>query len=303
MPNIASASCGSAFCVLNTNWDIQGVQTESGRTKLDLRYEFIKQDQLRSGTRNISPAEDTGDATELKSINRNLVATVDYAFDPQWGISALLPLVSRSHSHIADPTGAATLETWNFARLSDMKILGRYQFEQAAHTSDSYGVQFGLKLPSGDFRVANADGTVAERALQPGTGSTDLLFGGYYSYHPAYQGMGWFAQAQYQRAVATRDGFRPGGQFSLSGGMAYHFSDNAALLFQVNGLVKRKDDGINAEPSLSGGRYVFASPGLSYAIRKDTQLYGFLQLPLYRNVNGIQLTADEAVIVGISTQF
>lgn len=303
IPNIGFASCGSAFCVLNTNWDIQGINSEPGRAKLDLRYEFIKQDQLRAGTRNISPADDTSDVTELKTINHNLLATLDYAISHQWVISAALPLVSRSHAHIADPTGAATLESWNLAKHGDTRVLGRYQFEQAAHTADNYGIQFGVKFPSGDSRVANADGTVAERALQPGTGSTDVIVGGYYSYYPSYQGMSWFAQALYQSAVSSKDGFRPGDQFSINAGMTYHLSDKTALLFQGNGLVKRGDSGINAEPNLSGGRYVFASPGLSYAAGKDTQVYGFLQLPLYQHVNGVQLVADKAVIVGVTTQF
>jgi len=33
------------------------------------------------------------------------------------------------------------------------------------------------------------------------------------------------------------------------------------------------------------------------------QLYGFVQLPLYQYVNGVQLTADWAVAAGISARF
>ena len=44
-----------------------------------------------------------------------------------------------------------------------------------------FGLSFGLKLPTGEFDVRNAMGALAERSLQPGTGTTDLLLGAFYS--------------------------------------------------------------------------------------------------------------------------
>lgn len=302
LPSIASASCGSAFCVINTQWDTQGMNTEAGRFLADLRYEYIKQDRLRRGRRNVTAAEDTSDATELKTLNRNLVASLDYTFDRHWGIAASLPMVKREHTHIDDPAGAAAFESWNFSRLGDARILGRYRFDRAEAT-DSLGLQFGLKLPTGDHRVANGEGLVAERALQPGTGSTDLVLGGHYAFRPQFQGLGWFAQVLYQYPIATRDDFRPGNQLSLTGGINYPVGDRVTLLFQLNGLVKGQDRGANAEPDLSGGRYLYASPGASFALTPDVQLYGFVQLPLLRDVNGVQLVAKQALVAGLSLRF
>ena len=31
--------------------------------------------------------------------NRNLLATVDYAFSPEWGIAVTLPIIDREHRH------------------------------------------------------------------------------------------------------------------------------------------------------------------------------------------------------------
>lgn len=302
-PNPGWASCGSAFCTVNTGWDVQGVATEAGAMRLDLRYEYINQDRLRSGTRNIPADQDTGDVTELRTVNRNWVATLDYALDPQWAVSVALPLVSREHAHIADPAGAATLEEWNFSRLSDARVIGRYQFAPADPQAGNAGIQFGLKLPTGDYRVANGDGTVAERALQPGTGSTDLIAGLYYGRPAGLHGFGWFLQGSYQAAVATRDGFRPGDQLSVTGGLTYPLTAGVALLGQLNALHKARDTGPNAEPDLSGGNFVYASPGVSVAVGRRAQVYGFLQLPVYRRVNGIQLTAERAVVVGANFLF
>jgi hypothetical protein len=46
-----------------------------------------------------------------------------------------------------------------------------------------------------------------------------------------------------------------------------------------------------------------ASRGASYALGKNLQLYGFVQLPLYQYVNGVQLTADWAFVAGASVRF
>src|SRR5438270_604567 len=45
-PLTAAASCGSAFCTINTSWDAHGAWLEPG-ARLDLRYEYIRHDGCR----------------------------------------------------------------------------------------------------------------------------------------------------------------------------------------------------------------------------------------------------------------
>src|SRR5256712_8604381 len=209
----AQGSCGSAFCVLNTNWSTQGVASEPGSFRLDERFEFVDQKHLMQGTKRISQADDTADTTELRTINRNLLTTVDYTLSKNWAVSVSVPVVDRSHSHIADPTGAAggpTFEKWDFTRIGDTRALGFYRFADEKNPLVNYGLIAGLKLPTGSYRVSNADGAVAERALQPGTGSTDVVLGGYYSAPGVHQDSSWFAQVLVQQPVSTKDDFKPG---------------------------------------------------------------------------------------------
>ena len=298
----AHASCGSAFCALDTNWATQGVASDPGSVRLDLRYEFVDQKHLRSGSRRIPASEDTGDATELRTINRNLLTTLDYAFSSNWTISASVPVVDRSHSHINDPTGDAVLESWNFAKAGDARVLGYYRFDNRDPMLN-YGLVMGLKLPTGDFQVRNGDGEIAERALQPGSGSTDLVAGGFYSAPGWHPDSSWFAQGLVQQPLATKDGFKPGTQYQLNLGYRYPLNDSLQALAQINTLIKTRDTGVNAEPELSGSKSVFLSPGLSYSLTHDLQLYGFLQLPVYRYVNGTQLSADWSLIAGMTMRF
>ena len=74
-------------------------------------------------------------------------------------------------------------------------------------------------------------------------------------------------------------------------------------MHQLNALYRSRDSGAQAEPEDTGGGFLFVSPGISYALTKTTQVYAFVQKPLYQYVNGVQLTADWSALVGISTRF
>jgi hypothetical protein len=255
------------------------------------------------GSKRISQADDTADTTELRTINRNLLTTLDYTVSKNWAVSVSVPVVSRSHSHIADPTGTATFEKWDFSKIGDTRVLGMYRFDNEKNPVVSQGLMFGLKLPTGDYRVSNADGAVAERALQPGTGSTDFVVGGYYSAPGIHEDSSWFVQGLYQQAVSTKEQYKPGNQFQVNVGYRYPLGHDWQALLQVNSLIKGKDSGANAEPDLSGSKSVFLSPGLIYSLTHDLQLYSFVQLPIYRNYNGTQLSVDWAFVAGATVRF
>jgi hypothetical protein len=72
---------------------------------------------------------------------------------------------------------------------------------------------------------------------------------------------------------------------------------------QINAVVKSHDYGDNAEPDESGGKFLFFTPGVSYAVTRSLQVFGFVQLPLYQYVNGVQLTAHWAALAGGSWRF
>ena len=71
----------------------------------------------------------------------------------------------------------------------------------------------------------------------------------------------------------------------------------------MNTLWKDRDSGAKAEPEDTGGTFVHLSPGINVALSEKTQLYGFVQVPLYQRVNGVQLTADWSVAAGLSHRF
>ena len=297
----SNAGCGSAFCSLNTNWSTQGAWTESGG-RFDLRYEFIDQDQPRAGTDNVGIGQIPRHHDEVRTINRNYIAGFDYTFDANWGVGVQLPVVDRSHGHIHNHMGGPVPEAWSFTEIGDARLVGRYRFTPTQPQAGAFGVQFGVKLPTGKIDVANGDGDVAERSLQPGSGTADAILGGFYS-GPLGHHATWFTDVNLQAPLNERGDYKPGNRLGLDIGASYPMTGRVALLLQLNTLWKERDAGANAEPEDSGGTFVHLSPGVGVTLGDKTQLYGFVQLPIYQNVNGVQLTADWSIAAGLSHRF
>jgi hypothetical protein len=300
----AHASCGSAFCSINTDWASDALGLGEGGV-LDLRYEHIRQDQPRAGTRRVAVGEIPAHHDEVRTVNKNLLLNYSRSYASGWGFSVMLPLVDREHLHIHNHLGEPEPERWKFRKLGDLRVTGRYQVPVGSQENGarSAGVIFGLKLPTGRTGVANDEGELAERSLQPGSGTTDLILGAFYHHQFPDSQSSWFAQAQVQQALRQHHDFAPGAQLTLDLGYARRLGEKLSGLLQLNAVVKQRDRGAEAEPEDSGSRSLFLSPGLSYDVTDTVRVYAFYQHPLAQNVNGVQLTARRAVAVGVATRF
>src|SRR5512138_1444827 len=178
----AHASCGAAFCSASNDWLslTQGV-TQGWRVWGQLEY--LNQDQLMHGTDKISPGEVPSHHEEIKTLNRNALLGLEYGLAPAWSANLVLPYSNREHLHLHQ--GEAIAEAWQFDDIGDARLTLRHQ-PAAPRDGWSWSLQGGLKLPTGRTDVRNADGEVAERSVQPGSGTTDLLLGGGLAYSPLW---------------------------------------------------------------------------------------------------------------------
>jgi hypothetical protein len=300
--NPANASCGAAYCLVNTSWNGTNLLAEPG-WRLDTRYEYIDQDQLRSGHDDARPSREEGEHDEVRTVNRNLQTTLDYASGTGWGVSVNVPLVSRDHDHVHNEEDGPEPENWNFTELGDVRVLGRLQLSALDQHQQAYGVLGGIKLPTGRFEIDNSAHEEAERTLQPGTGTTDMLLGAFYTVQMPEWRSSWFVQGLAQRALNSRNHFKPGESFGLDLGYRYSASERLGLQLQANYQHKWRDSGYESEPGDSGSNIVSLSPGVSYALTPSVDFYTFVQLPVYRDFNGTQLSSDRAFTAGLSVRF
>jgi hypothetical protein len=285
---------------VNTDWELHGVSGDAG-TRVDLRFEFIDQDKLRHGTGTVGIDQAEGEHKEVRTLNRNWIATVDHGFDQHWGVTLTLPMVGRSHTHIFDDGVTQEVEKWDFTELGDVQVVGRYTLPSSDADRGTNGILFGLKLPTGLHSIDNDAGEAAERGLQPGSGTTDTIFGAFHRWTVNDDDL--FVQARWQHPLTERAGFQPGERIAIDFGYRHSLSRKLALLAQVNAVHRGRDSGDDAEPEESGGDALYLAPGVSYEVSHGSRVFGLLQVPLWQRVNGIQLTADWAVTVGITTRF
>jgi hypothetical protein len=300
----AHASCGSAYCSLLNDRFALGTWDHVGWSA-DFRIESVTQDRLHQGAHSVTAAAVTGEeAIERHTRNTNLVTTLERSFDLNWSVTLRVPVVRRDHLHdlLDDTTGAiGPSEHWRFARLGDVQLLARWQDARDAPDS-SWAVTAGLKLPTGSKTVANDDGRRAERALQPGSGTTDLVLG-VASRHMVADTNALNLQATWTQALNTSEQFKPGRRIELAAGWAHAYNSTVSAVLQANLVHKARDSGNQAEPDNSGSTTLSLSPGLSVATSAKGIVYAFVQLPVYQKVNGIQLVPKTSLAVGYTTSY
>jgi hypothetical protein len=176
--------------------------------------------------------------------------------------------------------------------------MARYQ---VFRPSKSFGIQFGLKLPSGefnqDFSTGPEAGNLVDRGLQLGTGTTDAVLGASYFARPSTY-VGFFAQATVQRALAYRDGFLPSSTLNLNLGVRYLNTGIVTPMVQVNARWDSRERGVYADIDNSGDAAFYLSPGLTVQLGSKESLFAFVQLPVYQRVNGLQLDPRWLLSIG-----
>lgn len=276
-----SQSCCSGGAPLSGNL---GLPIAEGKNlQFSISYDLNKLNTLKSGT------ETLDDKTRTRTTHTLLFQT-GYTFNKNFGIEILVPYVRQERK--IRPIGLpSTFE--QTTSLGDLVVLTKYRF------LNDYQVGIGIKLPSGTTEKTNSSGLTLNADLQPGSGSWDLIY--------------WFS-SQHQlkirksltlttlatfRATGENDNYlgRQTYQFGNEWQLQMGLSDQLLLFSQVispslsvkyRSVQADANDGFEV-PS-TGGRWLFIKPGLSYAINSDIILMTTLDIPVYANLEGTQVT-------------
>lgn len=300
-PTAASAcACGCGLFDVG-NGTVTPVVSDSGLS-VWLRYNYIDQDRnAEHGA--AAPASDNTD----KRIQTSFYTVgAEYMINRTWTVMAALPLYKRNFTTTVDGANATpTVESVPLTDLGDAMIRLTYTgFSPAMNT----GLSIAVKLPTGrDSSPLDRYGNQPyDRDTLPGTGSTDLQFGGYHVGKVAPR-LNWFVQAQYRFAVATHDGYRPGDEFNGGLGLSYDLADRAvgtgkrigiAPTLQLLGSLHAHDTGPEADPLNSGYRRLLIAPGVKLQLTRKLSVYGDVEVPIAQYVNA----ASSVAIVGRSGQ-
>lgn len=254
-----------------------------------IEYDMMDQNRNWSGSSS-APAANNSD----KEISTNFyTAGLEYLFSREWGIHVQIPYWERTFKTTDDSGNALSA---NFSGLGDVRIDAIY----TGFSPDlSSGLTIGLKLPTGSYKD-HPD--IVDRDTQIGSGSTDLLLGGYHvGAFSVSSNWNWFAQAKLDNPLTGQDGYFPGSEVDLATG-AYYDLGSVSLISKLAPVLTLKasnrmpdsgpqaavDENINPQ---SGYTRVLVAPGVE-ADFGSVRIFADVEMPVYQYVNGNQLVAD-----------
>jgi hypothetical protein len=318
----AAWACATRGCTVNSD-AAMGYATDSG-WRLNVEYDYLNQDELRTGTSAANPEQVVnhpsepalgGGEIEQDTINRYVNMGLSYRPNADWNINLLVPYVIRGHStygqqqqpYESSESAPGQLSYADLSSLGDIKLIGSWQGLLPTH---NLGLQLGLKLPTGSYgtavRFATGPwaGLPLDASLQAGTGSTDIILGAYY-FQPVSQDFDAFVSAAFQSALTSKqdqpgNDYRPGNSGTFSIGVRYEAHPRWVPQLQLNVYHKSADQGALADTPDTAGLVAYLSPGLTVQIMQRLQLYGLLQVPVYSNLDGYQLFPHWTGTVGLS---
>jgi hypothetical protein len=297
---VPAQACSVCGCSLSADWLAQGYSAMPG-LQAQVRYEYFDNTELRRGRGAVDRgtiAFPSDDEIQQDTLNRDVWFGVDYVGHGPWAISAEVPYINRYHRTVTE--GDAELSESRASGIGDLRVLGRYQKFSMKQT---FGYQFGLKLPTGRIDQTFATGPQADaaldRGLQLGNGTTDLL-GGVSWFDRPIPTLGCFAQLLGDLPLYERDGFLPSGNLQFNAGLRYLNPSSFTPQLQVNARWDERERGVNADTPNSGGTLVYVSPGVTAELGQQASTFAFVQLPVYQRVNGLQLEPRWMVSVGIT---
>jgi hypothetical protein len=232
-----------------------------------------------------------------------------YMFNRSWGLMVEVPYWSRYYKGAYDGNNA-DIHWFQNDSIGDVRIQAMYT---GLSEDMSTGLLAGVKVPSGDWTYPPYD-----RDTQIGTGSTDLLLGAYHvGSLPTKLGIvpltykerpfNYFVQVNYDLPLWEQDQYTPGREVDGALGTYYDFGHvgflkELAPMFTFLASDRTRDTGNNADPADSGYTRFIAAPGAEIKIGV-IRAYADIEVPIFQNMRGYQLTAAYATKLILSYSF
>lgn len=266
-------------------------QTGDGIT-LWARYAHMVQSDLREKGHGADAADnpDKRIATDFYTIGGQ------YAINRKWTVMAQLPIVDRSFTTTDEGDYAApegTVNTRHMTAAGDAMVRLTYTGLSPDQTT---GVGIGVKLPTG--RWHSYKGPLGDDAFDrdtlPGSGSTDLQF---HAYHvgQVHGALSYYAQGQFQFAVASQDGYRPGNEFDAAVGLTYDMGRSGlAPSLALLGSARARDTGVNSDTDNTGYSRLLIAPGLKVRLNRRMSVFGDVEVPIAQYVRSADPASGDA---------
>ena len=260
--------------------------TKAGFWQLAFSYRFNTLDDLYLGTKAL-------DKNFRQRRTRSVATEINYGLGLGFTANALLTFVQQERT-IQPAFSGGSEDFMQLRGLSDIILMLKYSLlipNIVSQSEISFGA--GTKLATGTHNKTR-NNILVSYDLQPGSGATDAILWGYFS-----QG---FLPKRYQingvatyRITGTNNlDYRFGNEFVGSMGISYRINNN----FNISNLFRYRhttaDRFLSSDIPNTGGKWLYLIPGINLPLGNEITLRASVEIPIYRDLNGIQLTTTYA---------
>lgn len=261
---------------------------------------------------NLSTLMDGGQILEDQIRQRTTNSTIleiNYGLSKRISLTALLPYIKQSRS--INSFGGSTSVT-STKGIGDGLILMKYRLLDPLKVP---GVDLviggGIKFPTGKTNSVNEDGFILVADMQAGSGSLDGIFWFYYQQtNFMIPNLSLISVTTYKvsgtnNSYNSSQNYKFGNEFQTNLGFSYSlFARVPISLFSFFRYRTQKIDLIDGNTySGSGGKWAYLIPGVNIDISPAFSLRVSVDLPLYRKLNGTQLTTTYKITSSLLYRF
>jgi hypothetical protein len=266
--------------------------TQAGNWQFSVNYDINVLNTLKDGT--IKLDDNTRKRTTLSTLGQ-----IGYTFSNRFSADIFFSYVTQKRLLTPKDQPANNSITSGFG---DVVILPKIRLYK------NYQAGIGIKAPVGATELRNDQGLVLSPDLQPGSGAWDLIY-----WLNGTQPLGFRPSMSLIGTISLR---ATGTNNTYLGDQTYTFGDE--ILATVAIADKFVLGSFIIDPSLgfkyrhvkpdvknggvlpsTGGEWVFVNPGLLFQITPQTTLQANIELPLYANLEGTQVTPTYRINFGL----
>ncbi len=288
-----SQSCCTGGIPFTGSLSVNNIESKS--LQLGLRYDLNSLDDL------IQNGEKLDNNINFRSTH-TVMLQVSYGLFKNFTISVLTPYVWLNE----EVTAFSGEQRYQSSGLGDLMITGSYSIINT--NSTNIGLGGGIKLGNGKTKIEGSDGFVLPPTLQPGTGSTDYILFASFNHQLAIRKQAKVDGSVFKQFNTESSSFASFSSYKF--GNSWQFFTTYYDQFLIGGLIftpsiglrgrVADEDEINSNlNNNTGGFWLSLTPGIGADITKKLAISVNENIPIYRSLNGFQLTTTHRLILSL----
>ena len=236
---------------------------------------------------------------------RTTPISIVYGLRSRLSLVAVVPFVQTTRSH---DDGEPGIPQRAAAGIGDSVFLAKWRFFRRDQPIGTLrlSTEFGVKAPTGADDLTDPEGRRLPSAMQRGSGSWDPVADVIVTYVPAGARGRWTLTGDIGMTMRTEaHRVEIGNDVGYDGMVKYRVHParypgrDTFLLLELNGRWRGRTRIGGLAASDSGGHVIYLSPGIQTLLRQNLILEGGVQLPVMRDLHGMQLVPGMRVLVGL----